>query len=291
MTDPDDHRRLGLSNLLPAGIVLALYQLAFGAALHGLLRGDLVDAALCFGPVAILAALAVTSQSDRKQYIARLLAAALFLPIGLMFWASSHPAGGWMLVVLAATHVAAFVLVILWLARLATRIDAARGIAAVGADRLAGRIESMQRSANGQFRLARHGAEPVWTVDLLADMQPGRRHRMTLTLDAAGGCVAIKEFLSADGAVPQSAQERDMRSAAEPYFDPTRPDAQAVWNRTRQSSMIDPDRFVATNVRFDGDEVSFDYPPGIAVDDDAVITLFAALVTRSGYAWAPRLFG
>lgn len=290
MIGPDDHRRLGLSNLLPAGIVLALYQLAFGAALHGLLRGDLVDAVLCFGPVAIVAALAMTSQSDRRQYIARLLAAALFLPIGLVFWASSHPAGGWMLVVLAAAHVVAFVLVILWLARLATRIDAARGIAAVGADRLAGRIESMQRSANGRFRLARQGAEPVWNVDLLADPQPGRRHRMTLTLDAAGGCVAIKEFLSADGAPPRTAQERDMRAAAEPHFDPARPDAQAVWNRTRQSSMIDPDRFLATNVRFDGDEVSFDYPPGIAIDDDAVITLFAALVTRSGYAWAPRLF-
>lgn len=170
----DDPRRLGLASLRPAGIVLAIYQLAFGAALYVVLRGDLLDAALCFGPVALVAALALTSQADRKQYIARLLAAALFLPIGLLFWASSHPAGGWMLVALAAAHVAAFVLVIAWLARLATRID--------------------------------------------------------------------------------------------------------------------PDRLVATNVRFDGDEVRFDYPPGTAVDDDAVITLFAALVTRSGYAWAPRLF-
>lgn len=286
----DDHRRLGLSNLLPAGIVFALYQLGFGGALYVVLRGDPLDAALCFGPVAISIALAMTSQLDRKQYIARLLAAALFLPIGLLFWASSHPAGGWMLVVLAAAHVAAFVLAIAWLARLATHIDAARGVAAVGASRLAARIDSLQRFANGHFRLARQGAEHVWTVELLANAQSGRRHRMTLTLDAAGGRVAIKEFLSADGAVPQSAQERDMRAAAEPYFDPTRPDAQAVWNRTRQSSMIDPDRFVATAVRFDGDEVRFDYPPGIPVDDDAVIILFAVLVTRSGYAWAPRLF-
>lgn len=80
-----------------------------------------------------------------------------------------------------------------------------------------------------------------------------------------------------------------MRAAADPHFDPTRPDAQAVWNRTRQSSMIDPERFVATTVHFDGDEVRFEYPPGNAVDDDAVITVFAALVTRSGHAWAPRL--
>jgi hypothetical protein len=48
---------------------------------------------------------------------------------------------------------------------------------------------------------------------------------------------------------------------------------------------------VATNVRFDGDEVRFEYPPGTTADNDAVITLFAVLVTRSGYAWAPRLFG
>jgi hypothetical protein len=67
----DDHRRLGLSNLRPAGIVLALYQLAFGGALHVVLRGDLGDAALCFGPIVIVAALAMTSQADRKQYIAR----------------------------------------------------------------------------------------------------------------------------------------------------------------------------------------------------------------------------
>lgn len=291
MIGPDDHRRLGLSNLLPAGIVLALYQLGFGGALHVVLRGDLVDVALCFGPVAIVVALAMTSRADRTQYVARLLAAALFLPIGLLFWASSHPAGGAMLVVLAAAHVGAFVVVIVWLARLATRIDPARGIEPAGADRLARRIDSLQRFAGGHFRLTRHGAEHAWTVDLPADARPDRRHRMTLTLDAARGCMAVDEFLSADGAAPNNAQERDMRVAAEPCFDPTRPDAQAVWNRTRQSSMIDPDRFVATSVRLDGDEVRFEYPPGIAIDADAVVTLLAALVTRSGYAWAPRLFG
>jgi hypothetical protein len=287
----DDHRRLGLASLFPAGIVLALYQGVFGAALWFVLQGDAFDAVLCFGAIAIVAALAMTSQADRKQYIARLLAAAIFLPVGLLFWASSHPAGGWLLWLLTVVHVFAFLLVILWLARLATRIDAARGIPAAGSDRLAGRMNSLQRSANGHFRLARHGAEDVWTVDLFADAQPGRKHRMTLSLGAASGCVEVKEFLSVDGAAPQTARERDMRAAAEPYFDPTRPDAQAVWNRTRQSSMIDPDRFVATNVRFDGDEVRFEYPPGTTADNDAVITLFAVLVTRSGYAWAPRLFG
>ena len=291
MTGAGDHRKLGLASLLPAGIVLALYQGAFGAALYVVLQGDVLDAVLCFGPIAIVAALAMTSQADRKQYIARLLAAALFLPIGLLFWASSHPAGGWLLWVLTAVHVATFLLVILWLARLATKVDAARGIPAAGADRLDSRMYSLQRSANGHFRLTRHGAEHVWTIELLAGTQPGRKHRMTLTLDAANGCVEVKEFLSADGAAPNNAQERDMRAVAEPAFDPARPDAQAVWNRTRQSSMIDPDRFVATNVRFDRDEVRFEYPPDTTVDDDAVIILFAALVTRSGYGWAPRLFG
>lgn len=291
MTRPGDQQSLGLTSLVPVAAVSVAHLLAFGGLLHYLLSGDLEDALICAAPAVVAVALGFTSRADRQQYVARLFAVQLFGPIGLLMWASSHPGGGWVLLALVALQIVVFLAVLLWLASYATRISACPGAPPVGAERFMRRLASLHRSSAGLFRISSDGRPNVWSVDLRAASAQGRSHRLDLVLDTAAGCVRVKEFLAADGAAPASASEQDMRSLGEAYFDPARPDAQAVWSRTWQSSMLVPERLLQTVVEFSGDEVRFALPGQPAVDNESVVTLFAVVATRSGYAWAPRLFG
>jgi len=61
----------------------------------------------------------------------------------------------------------------------------------------------------------------------------------------------------------------------------------ALW----QARMIEPERLAATTTEFEAERVRHGLPQGLPQDAEAWITLLAAVVTRSGYAWQLRLFG
>jgi len=148
-----------MTSLYPVSVVSALYLLIFGAALWRLLGGDAAELVLCLLPALVAAWLSCTSRAGRRQYVARLVAAVLFLPIGLMMWASSHAGGGLWLILAASMHVLAFLVLILWLASYATRIRAlgvrmAAAAAAVYGPAGAARVELTAPGA-GELR--------VWT--------------------------------------------------------------------------------------------------------------------------------
>lgn len=277
-----------MASLRIAGAVTAAYLLAFGAALAWRLAGDIGDAILCVAPAIAGALLAATAQADRKQYMARMLAAGAFLPVLLMMWASSHEHAGLWLLAFVAVHVAAFLALILWLASLATRIEPAQGVAPVGEETLLRRLASLARRS-GPLRLVPAPVRSRIQFDLLAGERAERSHRVILDVDAAHRAVSVRERLGAHGAAPRDESEADMRTGGEPWFDPSRPEAQRAWTRTLQSTMIDPERLDRVELRIELDRVDFEWPAAGPPDGDAVMTLLAATVTRSGYSWRPRL--
>ena len=64
---------------------LAWAWLVIAGADHGLF-----EALICAAPAVLALRLGFTSQADRQQYVARLLACAAMLPILLMMWAGSQ---------------------------------------------------------------------------------------------------------------------------------------------------------------------------------------------------------
>ncbi|RPI43463.1 MAG: hypothetical protein EHM59_15335 [Betaproteobacteria bacterium] len=278
-----------MNNLYPVAIVAAGYLLAFGAVLWRALGGDLTDAFVGLAPAALAVMLGATSQADRRQYVARLLAAVMFAPALLLFWASSHPGGGLWLIVLVVVHVLAILLLIVWLASFTTRIAAAPGLAPVGSLRLGRRIASLD-SADGAISSRPGRTATEWLIDLRLLQGQARSHRVRLEVDDARGAVRVQELVGARGARPENAAERSMRSPGDPAFDPARPDAQAVWARTWQSTVIEPERLAATATEFKDDRVAYTLAPDRPQDAEAWIVLLAAVVIRSGYAWQPRLF-
>ena len=267
------------------GIAVTSYVAVFGAALWLGLGASAGDAPVCFGPTAIAAALGATSRADRQQYVARLFAAALFLSIGLLMWGSSHQAAGWWLAWLLLAALAAFFVLLLWLARFTTRI-APIGIAPVGRERLERRLRSLETA--GAALTVDQGADTTLRVDAHARGDAARVHRVTLAVDERRREVGVWELLGAAGAKPANAAERSMRAVGEAHVDPTRPDAQAVWARTWQSTMIVPEKLAGMTVAFDSDRVQFD-PTLLGREPDGLVMLLAAVVTRSGYAWQPSL--
>ena len=103
--------------------------------------------------------------------------------------------------------------------------------------------------------------------------------------------LASRPMLPVSGAAPRNADEASMRGIGDLAADPTRPDAQRISSRVAQASMIDPARLEATRlVLRDGKAEPAPQALTTANADDLVI-LLCALVTRSGYAWQPKLFG
>jgi hypothetical protein len=265
-------------------------------------RPGVLEALVCTAPAVLALRLGATSQADRQQYVARLLACAAMLPILLMMWAGAqdtpaptpemapwvrHP---WIFfTTFAVLHATIFVAAIAWLARAVTRVEAARHAAWVPAAVLAQRLQSL--AAAGVPCTVTAGERPgEWTVALrLAAAE--RSHRVLLKIDEPGRTVRVRERLGASGAAPCGCEEASLRTLGEPICDPTRPEAQKISSRVAQATMIDPARLQATRlVLRDGiAEPAAQAPSATAPDPDAVVTLLCALVTRSGYAWQPLL--
>lgn len=268
------------------GAVAAAYGFLFGALLWWRLAGDVGDGILSVAPAIVVIALAFTSQADRRQYVVRIFAAMAFLPLGLMMWAGSHDRGGLWLLWFALVHVIVFLAMVVWLASFATRIDPAGHVAPVGADVLRRRLESLAAAIPS---VAMGGAErDRWIVDLRAQEPEGRTHRIVLQVDEGRREVRVREFLGAAGAAPAD-HEKDLRAAGEAWFDPSRPEAQAVWSKTLQSTMIEPDRLERAPLKLDMDRAELLEGGGGLIDGEALVTLLAALVARSGYVWRPQL--
>ena len=276
---------------------LAWYWLASARAEHGLL-----EALICAAPAVLALRLGFTSQADRQQYVARLLACAAMLPILLMMWAGAqdtpaatpdaalwvrHP---WIFFTgFAVLHAAIFVAAIAWLARAVTRVEAARRAAPVPAAVLVQRLHALA-AAGVPFTLAAGTNPAEWTVALRLAEAEGT-HRVLLKIDEPGRTVRVRERLGASGAAPCDCEEASMRTLGEPICDPTRPQAQKISSRVAQATMIDPARLQATRLYLHDDhaEPAPQAVSATASDPDAVVVLLCALVTRSGYAWEPLL--
>ena len=285
------------------GVVAALYTLLFGATVWFALRAAqtgtgtidaALDIAICLAPALLAGVLARTSQADRQQYVARLMACAVMLPLLLLMWATSQPvvvsgalvwsAAG----VLFVAHIALFVGAVFWLARRATGIEAQPGAAVVGATLLGQRLQSLADAQVPADVTPGQGAGE-WLVELRFGPGVPRSHRVRLLIDEPARRVRVRERLAARGAAPQDADEASLRSIGDTWFDPSRPQAQRVSGITLQASMIEPSRLAATCLALDGGRVTLLAPAAADLDADGVVSVLAALVTRSGYGWQPEL--
>jgi hypothetical protein len=286
---------------LLGGIAVA-YLTLFGALLLFWLRvtgvdGSWMEALVCFAPAALGLWLARTSTEDRNQYIARVLACMSFLPILLLFWATSlepetdMPARlVWPFAVGAGmVHAAAFVGMIFWGGSYATMVPAAPGASMASADDLLARLMSL--NALGAPFGVTNLAEGEVLVSLRLASGGARGHQVKLRLRPRQRLVQVREKLSANMARPSSAEEASMRGAADSYFDPTRPSASRVSGTTLQTSMIDPQKLAAMPLRMFGQKVELPDGYGEALGPDAIVTLLCAVVTGSGWRWQPVFFG
>ena len=304
---PVDAPRMAPLGLLPVAAVaqlaamggLAWAWLAIAGAEPGVL-----EALICAAPALLAFGLGFTSQADRQQYVARLVACAAMLPVLLMMWAGSQDAADaapntgllarqpWIFfTAFALLHVALFLAAVAWLAASVTRVEAAPRSAPVPDAVLVQRLRSLA-AAGVPIDVTAGAAPGGWAVALRL-AAAGRTHRVLLQIGERRRTVRVRERLGASGAAPRDAGEASMRSIGDPAFDPTRPDAQRVASRVAQASMIDPARLQATTLVL-RDGQAEPAPQAVAAttaDPDGVVTLLCALVTRSGYAWQPLLFG
>lgn len=301
-TDAPRMAPLGRVPVLGVALLTAMGGLAWAwLVIAGADRGPF-EVAVCAAPALLALALAFTSQDDRQQYVARLLACAAMLPILLMMWAGSQEAVGmpalaalaqrpWIFFsVFALLHAALFVAAVLWLARSVTRIEAMRGAAAVPANVLVQRLQALAK-AGVPFDLVRGEAEGVWVAQLHLRANEDRSHRVIFDIDETAMTVHVRERLGASGAAPVDAGEASLRSIGDPAFEPARPDAQRVWSFHAQTTMIVPAQLAATRLTL-RDALAEPGPDAVVAttaDADALVTLLCALVTRSGYAWQPLM--
>jgi len=271
-----------------AGFVVSAYLALFGGALWQHLAGDAGEGIVCAAPAVLAAVLSATSQTDRRQYAARLFAALLFLPILLVMWATSHERADPWLFAFALGHLLGVLAVVAWLASFATRIDPAPGVAPVGLEGLRRRVASLSASVVPLCAM-REVRPNEWLLDLREPAAEGRTHRVRLEVDEQRHAVRVGEFLGASGAAPRAEHEASMRGPGDHWFDPTRPDAQSIWSRTWQSTMIEPERLARAAQQLGPDGFEQPAKEMSPVDGETLVTLLAALVTRSGYAWRPRL--
>jgi hypothetical protein len=290
--------------ILP-GLWAITWSALIGAALWLLGSDRSVGAAVwCAAPAPLAVVLALTSQEDRGQYLARLMACAGFLPFVLLVFALGDAGAMWpaswvVLLALTLLHLLGFLGGTLLLASVGTALPAAAGVAPLPPARLGERLASL-RQLELPLRLrvvavaeTPEQDRPGWTVTLRDPAEPARSHRVLLHLDAGARGVTVRERLGVDGATPATADEASMRAPGEHWFDPARPDAQRVSSRSARATVVEAQDLAGVQLRWTPEgTVAAAVLPTMAGDEaQAWLTLLAAVVTRSGYAWRPRLFG
>lgn len=249
--------------------------------------------AISVAPALLATVAALTSPQDRRQYIARVLVVVLMAPILQLFWSLEEPThwGPGMALAIggALLHAVAFVLAVRWLAAETTAIDAAPHTPAASRAALALRLASLGTLELGlrvDDRAAPAGLRFVWQPS--GDSE--RCHHVELRLDEAAHAVVVLERLQADGAAPVDADEASLRGAGDSAFDPTRPDAQRVWLRTLQTTMLDAAQVEAAPVVLQDGRAAWSGAGRPALPDtDTLMALLAKIVLHSGWAWRPRM--
>lgn len=284
--------------LTRVGVAAVAYTLFMGAACAAWHRAVGTAPAwwaplVSFAPALLAAACALTAQHDRRQYVARLLAVALMGPLLVLFWSLDGPTrpglGMALAIAYALVHGAAFVLAVWWLAAFTTQIAPQATAAAASGATLARRILSL-RALGLPLDVRETAPARELQISWLPTGQPERRHVVQLRLDAADRTVAVHERLQADAAAPADADEASMRGPGEPAFDPARPAAQRVWLRTVQTTMLDAERLRDVPLALQDERAVWTGAGAPALPDtDTLMAALAAIVTRSGWAWQPRL--
>jgi hypothetical protein len=290
-------RAAGLWPAAAACLALAAVSGAVMVAVLHVFGGRIAafEVAVAAGPALATAALAFTSQRDRRQYVLRLLAAGAMLPLLalMVLWPVDGLASGWRAGVAAfgyvLLHLAGFALLVGGLASATTRLEAAPATAPVDASLLAVRLRSLVDDAVLPWRLSHGDSVHAWVLDSVAPDAQQRYHRILLDIHPARAEVRVRERYGADGARPLDADEASMRVVGDAIGE-VHPDAQRVWLRQAMTTIVEPHKLAAVALQIDGAVVRVTGGAGDTTDDDTVLTLLAALVTRSGYAWQPVLW-
>ena len=285
------------------GVLATLYLLIIGAVTWLWLRWFGVEpspviSVVCGLPALLGAVLAGTSLSDERQYVARVLACMMFTPVLLLFWATSlDPDPGaiarpiWPFATgLMAVHALCFVGVIFWGGSALTAVAPAKGTPVVGATELRARLLSLNAAA-APFEVTNGSGHVDLVVAYRFSADAHRSHHVLLKLDTARREVRVRERTGASGARPITADEASMRGPADPFFDPTRPNATHVWGKTAQTTQIEREKLSAVPLRFQGQEARVPPDFAAAIDGDGMVTVLCAVVTRSGWRWQPVFFG
>lgn len=273
--------------LLTVGLAFAAWHLAVGTA-------PLVFAmAVCATPALLCAGVSLRSQADRRQYIAWPMVTVLMAPILLLFWSLDGPTqpgiGMALALAFALLHAAVFVLAVMWMGAFTTRIEPAAGTPVASTAALVQRLAalpSLGLPLDLHADPAHHRLQFAWSPNGVN----AQRHHVTLSLQPQTSQVEVLEQLRADGAAPADAEQASMRAPGDPFFDPARPEAQKVWLRTVQSTMLDGERLAAAPVALVGDQLAWRGPAARTLPDtDTLMACLAQIVVQSGWSWAPRL--
>ncbi len=287
---------LGVAYLAVWGLALALVLQRWGGASLSPL-----DVLLCAAPAVLGVVLANASQLDRRQYVVRVMAATLMVPVLQLMWGAEQLTQASALTTalicgLALTiHIGLFLTQLPAWARRATRVEPSGAIPPVGAAHLLARLSSL-RSLQPRWQLQVDASrQTAWFEVQHRDAaqtqeQDGSRClTISLVLDEAHRTVDVTERVQARSAVPLDDAERNMRRVGDPILNATRPDAQRVWSLTLQATMLEDAPLTTAAMRFDGDQVRLTPAGAACADNEAVVTLLASLVLRSGWVWQPRL--
>lgn len=278
------------------GVASVAYLMLVGLVMWLWLRRSGVETTpivviLCALPAVLSTGLALTSTEDQRQYLARVLACAGFVPVLLLFWGTSlSPAVAdpnravWPFGVCAAIgHALVFVGGIFVGGSFVTTVPASPGVAVASSTELVARIRSLEGAALGVS-----SPEPRrLVVLLLKEATENRSHEVKLQLDEVRHVVQVREKVSASGARPRTASEASMRGPGDSSYNPTRPNATRVSETTFQTTMIVPSRLaqVPLRVHLDRVEVPEEFLRGL--DGDGMMTLLCAVATQSGWRWQP----
>ena len=249
----------------------------------------------CFVPLLACVGFAFfTSAEDTEQYIMRLVAGSMFLPILVLFWGSSpYPGETRMIwpggVAFAVAHAAAFAISVLYFGSTTTRVPASPHTVAVRAETLRARLQALATVSAPIEVTAGDEGELVVSYRYAAGVARG--HQARLVLQPERQEVRVKERLSASAARPVDERERSLRAPGDPPFDPSRPSATSVSHSVAQTSRMDPGKLAAVPVSLHGDSVEVPRDYAAQLDNDGMVLLLCAVVTRSGWNWQPVFFG
>jgi hypothetical protein len=278
---------------LEVAAVVCSYCALFGGVLYAWLEGGalaLGSAIGCAVPALLAALVLGLHRGEVTQYLAKSTACLGMPPILLLFWAAEVADAGrvmWpAMTAFAVGHALAFLLFVLWAAKATTRV-AARG-AAVSQELLCARLCSLP--ATGLPCTVAREPTHLLTVDYHCAPGVARSLRFMLELDPVRHTVHVREREGASGAAPRDAAEADMRPIGSVGIDPTRPNAQAVYGTTTNTTILEPDRLAALPIALTGEHASLPEAFARAADGTQLAYVLAAVVSRSGWAYQPILF-